>query len=115
MTSIFVISSCGKQEFAYKPPEVSSNPFKTACGRATCDIHLVYDYNYDDYPNVVGVKIHYGPTSGTYPYVYTHASHNKEIIINNLGPETLYFVITAYDKDGNESPHSEEKVVHFVQ
>ncbi len=59
--------------------------------------------NLDD---LAGYKIYYGTTQGSYPNVISVNNGVASHIVENLAPNTYYFVITAYDFSGNESPES---------
>lgn len=55
-----------------------------------------------------GYKVHYGTSPGDYPN--TSTIHNEGVtshMVENLPPDTWYFVVTAFDHSGNESEFSE--------
>jgi len=58
--------------------------------------------------NIAGYNIYYGTTEGQYRHnIRVPDSEAKSYVIKSLPKGTYYFVITSYDKDGNESEHSE--------
>jgi hypothetical protein len=63
--------------------------------------------------DLAGYEIHYGPQSDQ--YTNTIKVDNPGIatyVVDNLSPGTYYFVVTAYNADGTQSPVSSE--VHAV-
>jgi hypothetical protein len=63
--------------------------------------------------DLAGYEIHYGPQSDQ--YTNTIKVDNPGIatyVVDNLAPGTYYFVVTAYNADGTQSPVSSE--VHAV-
>ncbi len=65
--------------------------------------------------NVVGYAIYYGGASQTYTNTVV-AGNTTNLTITGLTPGgTYYFVATAYDADGNESPFSNEATYSVPQ
>gem|GEM_PF-715447 len=59
--------------------------------------------------DLAGYKIYYGTQSGNYTEVVDVPTAGvTEYMIEGLAPGTYYFVVTAYDTAGNESPPSNE-------
>jgi hypothetical protein len=57
--------------------------------------------------NLTGYRIYYGTTQGNYSNsVDINNAGITEYILENLTPNTYYFVITAYDSQGVESDFS---------
>ena len=58
--------------------------------------------------NLAGFKIHYGTSSGNYTWSI-NAGNVASYTLNNLQVgKTFYFVVSAYDTDGNVSEYSGE-------
>ena len=58
--------------------------------------------------DLAGFKVYWGTTPGSYPNVATVPNPGiSTYVIQDLTPATWYFVATAYDGFGNESPFSE--------
>ena len=68
-------------------------------------VDLAWDPSPDS--TVIGYRIHYGPSSGTYPSVID-VGNNTSATVSNLPTDTTYFVVTAYDADALESDPSNE-------
>lgn len=60
-----------------------------------------------DLTDLAGYKIYYGTSPGTYDSVIDTGDVTT-YKITDLTPATYYFVVTAYDKGGNESAYSNE-------
>ena len=59
--------------------------------------------------NLAGYHIHYGTQSGDYTQTITVDNPGiATYVVDNLSPGTYYFVVTAYNSDGTESPLSSE-------
>ena len=57
--------------------------------------------------NLAGYNIYYGTEAGNYTETITVSNGISEYLVDNLPPgNTYYFVITAFDGDGNESEYS---------
>lgn len=58
--------------------------------------------------DLAGYKVYYGTQIGVYPTTITiHSPGISEYLVENLpGSNTYYFVVTAFDVNGNESPFS---------
>ena len=57
--------------------------------------------------NLAGYNIYYGTEAGNYTETITIDNSISEYLVENLPPgNTYYFVITAFDGDGNESEYS---------
>ena len=57
--------------------------------------------------DLAGYRIKYGTQEGTYPNVIPVANPGiSSYVVENLAPNTYYFVVTAYDYSGNESGQS---------
>ena len=54
--------------------------------------------------DLVGYKIYYGTSPGSYPNVIDVANSGiTEYVVESLSPDTYYFVMTAYNSSGGES------------
>ena len=60
-----------------------------------------------DLTDLAGYKIHYGTSPGTYDSVIDVAKVTT-YTVSDLTPAAYYFVVTAYDEEGNESDYSNE-------
>ena len=59
--------------------------------------------------DLAGYKIYYGVAPGQYEQSIQISSNSEtSYSIKDLGPETYYFTVTAYDSLGIESDYSEE-------
>lgn len=59
--------------------------------------------------DLAGYKIHYGTEQGQYTEIVdVPGAGISEYVLVGLGPGTYYFVVTAYDEAGGESPPSNE-------
>ena len=59
--------------------------------------------------NLAGYRVYYGTSSGNYSDTITINNVGlTEYVIDNLPSNTYYFVITAVDSSGAESPYSAE-------
>ncbi len=58
--------------------------------------------------NVAGYKIYYGSSSGNYTSTIPVGKTTRYCFTDELDPGTSYFVVTAYDSNGNESVYSNE-------
>ena len=69
--------------------------------------------NGTDLTDLAGYKIHYGTSPETYDSVIDVAKVTT-YTVSDLTPAAYYFVVTAYDEEGNESDYSNEvsKTVH---
>jgi hypothetical protein len=57
--------------------------------------------------NLAGFKVYWGTTQGTYPYsAHIANSATRTHTVTGLGTGTWYFVVTALNANGIESPHS---------
>ena len=59
--------------------------------------------------DLAGYKIYYGISSGDYS-VIINVGNVTAYRVRNLAPGTYYFAVTAYDKEGNESAYSNERI-----
>jgi hypothetical protein len=58
--------------------------------------------------NIAGYNIRYGIIEGQYPHkISVPDSDAESYVIKGLSAGTYYFVVTSYDKSGNESEYSE--------
>jgi hypothetical protein len=58
--------------------------------------------------DLAGYKIYYGNTLGNYPFTIDIPNPGiTTYLIENLAPDTYYFVVTAYDDSNNESVPSD--------
>jgi hypothetical protein len=73
---------------------------------------LILDWNASASPNTVGYNVYYGTTSGNYPNKLNAGNALSDTISNLTAGVTYYFVATAYDANGNESPYSAQ--VSFI-
>ncbi|MCP4409787.1 MAG: fibronectin type III domain-containing protein [Gammaproteobacteria bacterium] len=54
--------------------------------------------------DLAGYKVYYGTSPGSYPNVIDVANPGiASYVVENLSPNTYYFVITAYNSSGDES------------
>ena len=60
-----------------------------------------------DLTDLAGYKIYYGTSPGTYDSVID-AAKVTTYTFSDLTPAAYYFVVTAYDEEGNESDYSNE-------
>jgi hypothetical protein len=74
---------------------------------AITDITLVWDANSE--PDIAGYNVYYGRTSGTYVGFITVGGTTA--VIGIRGTRTVYFAVTAYNTNGEESDFSDE--VHW--
>src|SRR3990170_4426720 len=58
-----------------------------------------------DLTDLAGYKIYYRTSPGTYDSVID-AAKVTTYTVSDLTPATYYFVVTAYDEEGNESDYS---------
>ena len=57
--------------------------------------------------DLVGYKVYYGTSAGNYPNTKTISNPGiVNSLVENLTPGTWYFVLTAYNSDGQESAYS---------
>ncbi len=57
--------------------------------------------------NLAGYRVLWGTTQGSYPNSVKIANPGlSSYVVSNLSPATYYFVVTAFDKNGLESGHS---------
>ena len=56
--------------------------------------------------DLAGYRIYYGTQEGTYPNMIPVSKGVSSYVVENLAPNTYFFVITAYDYWGNESGQS---------
>lgn len=59
------------------------------------------------HPDLAGFKVHWGSAPGRYPYT-RDVGMNSRCAIRSLSPGLYYFSITAYDRNGRETPFSNE-------
>ncbi len=59
-------------------------------------------------PDLAGYRVYYGTVSGYYPNVIDVGNHTSVTVSNLELGVRYYFVVTAYDRAGNESLPSEE-------
>ena len=59
--------------------------------------------------DLAGYNIYYGKSSGIYS-VRIDVGNVTTYKVNNLSRGTYYFAVTVYDKEGNESAFSNEKI-----
>lgn len=101
-------------------------PFVGKVGAAEVNLTFAWEQTPSDLPQLAKWTLYYGTTSGG-PYnnpidiAYDGSSQgnfqSSEVIIAPDGTETtFYFVMTATDKNGNESKYSNEvfKVIDFA-
>lgn len=81
-------------------PGTTSPGVATSAGVAT----LAWD---PPEPGVVGFKVHYGTSSGTYTSTLD-AGATPSYTVSGLSSGTYYFAVTANDSSGNESSYSNE-------
>jgi hypothetical protein len=67
---------------------------------------IAWDPNMESNP--AGYRIHYGNTTGNYSTHLDVGNVTTYTITNLIAGETYYFVASAYDSFGNESPYSDE-------
>ena len=72
---------------------------------------IAWDENQET--NIVGYKLHYGPSGGNYAYTVDVGNHTSCSISGLAEGTTYYFAATAYDTQNNESGLSEE-LVHTI-
>ncbi|MBA3833907.1 MAG: fibronectin type III domain-containing protein [Chthoniobacterales bacterium] len=70
----------------------------------TTDVTLRWDRNPE--PNITGYKVYYGHTSGVYAPLQTVAGTTATVAVANNS--VFYFVVTAINSAGLESPFSAE-------
>ncbi len=84
-----------------------SNLGVVVSGDSTCAVTLAWDANTE--PNVVGYKLHYGTTAGTYDTTIDVGNVTQYHIAGQLLYGTLYyFAVSAIDDVGLESGYSNE-------
>jgi hypothetical protein len=71
------------------------------------DVTLVWDPNRE--PDIAGYNVYYGRTSGTYIGFVTVS--RATAVIGIKGTRTVYFAVTAFNTNGDESDFSDE--VHW--
>jgi len=74
--------------------------------QAQQSLTLAWDLSLD--PSVAGYNVYYGGTSGTYTNMTSAGNAPQFAITGLLGGTTYFFVVTAYDASGDESPFSDE-------
>jgi hypothetical protein len=84
------------------PVSLTVSPGKTTISSATLN------WNANTETDLAGYKIYVGTQSGTYGAPIVLGIANTYQITNLTIGTTYFFSITAYDKAGNESPHSSE-------
>lgn len=84
------------------PVSLTVSPGKTTSSSATLN------WNANTETDLAGYKIYVGTQSGTYGAPIVLGIANTYQITNLTIGTTYFFAITAYDKAGNESPHSSE-------
>lgn len=65
--------------------------------------------------DLAGYRIYYGTSEGIYPNSISLDNPGiASYVVERLAPGTYYFVVTAYDDDGNESTYSNvaSKTIH---
>lgn len=72
---------------------------------AAGDVSLAWDPSTSE--GVVGYKVYYGSTSGSYDSFRT-VTGQSSYTITDLSEGTYYFAVTAFDTSGNESGYSNE-------
>lgn len=82
-----------------------------ATARGSQDVALAWDPSAD--PIVAGYAIYYGTNSGSYTFRFDAGGNTATAIPGLTEGVTYYFVVTAYDQQGNESDPSNE-VVYVV-
>lgn len=66
--------------------------------------------------DLAGYKLYFGTEPGTYPNQVTVDNPGlTTYVVDNLVPDTYYFVSTAFNSDGLESSYSNEAVAMVVQ
>jgi hypothetical protein len=71
---------------------------------AITDVTLIWDENSE--PDIAGYNVYYGRTSGTYVGFVTVRS--TKAVIGVKGTRTVYFAVTAFNTNGDESEFSAE-------
>ena len=69
------------------------------------DVSLAWDPSTST--DVVGYRVHYGSSSGSYGNFHT-VGNQTTYTVSNLSNGTYYFAVTAFDTEGNESTYSNE-------
>lgn len=68
-------------------------------------VHLAWDASVSE--EVTGYKLHYGTVTNTYPTTINVGNVlNFTIVVDETNP--IFFAVTAYDANGNESAYSTE-------
>ncbi|MBK5970789.1 MULTISPECIES: FG-GAP-like repeat-containing protein [Thiorhodovibrio] len=84
------------------------------CGLFCLSSSIVFAATYNlawdpvDDSRVAGYRVHYGNASGTYTEVIDVGKTTQHSIGGLAGNQPFYFIVTAYDGQGNESPASNE-------
>jgi hypothetical protein len=71
---------------------------------AITDVTLIWDENSE--PDIAGYNVYYGRTSGTYVGFVT--VRGTKAVIGVKGTRTVYFAVTAFNTNGDESEFSAE-------
>lgn len=80
--------------------------FAFSCVHAyAADVSLAWDAS--ESADVVGYRVHYGNSSGSYGSFHT-VGNQTTYTVTNLSEGTYYFAVTAFDSEGNESTYSNE-------
>src|SRR5438552_1275978 len=74
--------------------------------RAAGNITLAWDPNLE--PNVAGYRLHYGTASGSYTKQINIGKTTSATVRHLTAGATYFFVVTAYNTAGHESPPSYE-------
>ena len=69
---------------------------------------VVLAWNPESDTTVVGYKLHYGQSSGSYTSVIDAGAHAMAVVSGLTAGATYYFAATAYNASGVESPYSNE-------
>src|ERR1700726_2111929 len=69
---------------------------------------LTLAWDYSGYSSVPGYHVYYGRASGVYTQKLTVQNATQVTVPNLAGGQTYFFVVTAWDGNGNESVPSNE-------
>src|SRR5687767_871590 len=82
--------------------------FMALLNTAGANQNVTFAWDPNPEPDVAGYRIYYGVTSGNYTNIVDTGNTTSATIGNLTGGTTYYFVLTAYNAVGLESPHSGE-------
>lgn len=104
LVAVVLLVGAGLWWLAFRGPETSAST--GVASRGTASIALAWDRSPD--PNVTGYKILFGTQPGSYPNS-VDAGSEASATLTNLENGTRYYIVTvAVDRQGNQSPPSNE-------